>query len=81
MKSVTDEQIELLDFQKSVDMTRSHSTGQALSGLSLRETLKVLIKLSVQENVQAGEWDREVNARLVVYVSLIMVGYVAPAAF
>lgn len=63
MKTQTDEQMELMEFQKVADLKINQQTSHQppTLGLSLRETVRRLLLLSVQENVHAGEWDKEVQ--------------------
>jgi hypothetical protein len=60
MKQSTDEQIELLEIQKALDIKLSQHGGQSFFGLSLRETLKRMVLLSAAENIQAADWDNQV---------------------
>ena len=57
LKSMTDEQLELLDIQKTLEI-RSH---RDFVGLSLSETLYNLVLLGIEYSSDAVTWDREVT--------------------
>jgi hypothetical protein len=60
LKSATDEQIELLDMQHTLEKR----TGQIFVGLSLSQTLYNLALLTVDQTTESSTWEREINKLL-----------------